>query len=93
VLIRLLDKGDKTLFRGGVGSVIQKPDQDPIPKNWREGGYLEGSAIKDPWDNPFEYTSPGSSGEDYEIISYGYDGKQGGTGRDADVSSSVATKE
>jgi len=88
-----VDNGTYPTTEQGLIALIQKPDQDPIPKNWREGGYLEGSAIKDPWDNPFEYTSPGSSGEDYEIMSYGYDGKQGGTGRDADVSSSVATKE
>lgn len=88
-----VDTGTYPTTEQGLSALIRKPDQDPVPKNWREGGYLEGTAIKDPWGNPFEYVSPGSNGEDYEIISYGYDGKQGGTGRDADVSSSDATKE
>lgn len=88
-----VDNGAYPTTEQGLASLIRKPDQDPIPKNWREGGYLEGNAVKDPWGNPFEYLSPGSDGKDYEILSYGYDGKQGGTGRDADVSSSDATKE
>lgn len=88
-----VDNGTYPTTEQGLAALIGKPDQDPIPKNWREGGYLEGSAIKDPWDNPFEYSSPGSDGKDYEIMSYGYDGKPGGTGRDADISSSEAAKE
>lgn len=88
-----VDTGTYPTTEQGLSALIKKPDQDPVPKNWREGGYLEGSAVKDPWGNPFEYLSPGSDGKDYEIISYGYDGKQGGTGRDEDVSSSDTTKE
>lgn len=88
-----IDNGTYPTTEQGLIALIKKPDQDPVPKNWRDGGYLEGAAIKDPWGNPFEYQAPGSDGRDYEIISYGYDGKQGGTGRDADVSSSEATKE
>jgi general secretion pathway protein G len=88
-----VDNGTYPTTEQGLSALITKPDQDPIPKNWREGGYIEGAVIKDPWGNPFEYLSPGSDGKDYEIISYGFDGKQGGTGRDADVSSSDNTKE
>jgi general secretion pathway protein G len=88
-----VDNGTYPTTEQGLSALITKPEQDPIPKGWREGGYIEGAAIKDPWGNPFEYLSPGSDGKDYEIISYGFDGKQGGTGRDADVSSSDATKE
>lgn len=33
------------------------------------------------------YQSPGSQGEDYEIISYGADGKPGGEGEAEDISS------
>jgi general secretion pathway protein G len=88
-----VDNGTYPTTEQGLAALIKKPDQDPIPKSWREGGYLEGSAIKDAWGNPFEYTSPGSDGRDFEIISYGYDGKPGGTGRDADISSADTTKE
>ena len=41
---------------------------------------------KDPWGNPYAYFQPGQHGNGtYDIISYGADGKEGGTGNDADI--------
>lgn len=40
----------------------------------------------DPWGNPYEYQSPGRKGP-YEVISYGADHREGGTGADTDLSS------
>lgn len=40
----------------------------------------------DPWKNPYEYVSPGSNGP-YEIICTGGDGREGGEGGDADITS------
>ena len=40
----------------------------------------------DPWGRPYQYNSPGSAGP-YEVICYGADGREGGTGIDADISS------
>jgi general secretion pathway protein G len=40
----------------------------------------------DPWGNPYEYVVPGSNGP-YEVICYGGDHRQGGSGGDADISS------
>ncbi len=45
--------------------------------------YLD-SLPKDAWGNPFVYLSPGVHG-DFDILSYGADGKQGGSGFDADI--------
>ena len=43
---------------------------------------------KDAWGNEFQYFSPGTHGEnDYEIISLGRDGKEGGEDADADLGS------
>lgn len=39
----------------------------------------------DPWGNPYQYTTEGSS--KYKIVSYGADGSPGGTDVDADISS------
>lgn len=39
----------------------------------------------DPWGNDFKYRVGGPDGRKYEIISYGADGKEGGTGPDADI--------
>jgi general secretion pathway protein G len=40
----------------------------------------------DAWGNEFVYVSPGPDGKDYDLISYGRDGVQGGTGNNADLS-------
>jgi general secretion pathway protein G len=39
----------------------------------------------DPWGNPFHYKSPGDDGQPYQIASWGADGREGGTGDDADI--------
>ena len=40
---------------------------------------------EDPWGHRFEYASPGSAGQKYEVISYGADGRPGGEGENADI--------
>ena len=50
------------------------------------GPYLKGGAVpKDPWGTPYVYRSPGQHGP-YEVISYGSDRQEGGTGLAADIS-------
>jgi general secretion pathway protein G len=92
-----IDTGNYPTTEQGLEALIRKPDTSPVPKKWRDGGYLEGDAVpKDPWGNPYYYTASGTSGasgRDYEIISYGNDGQPGGTGRDADISSTDLTKD
>ena len=78
----------------GLQALLTRPETAPIPKKWREGGYLEGKDLpKDPWGNPFYYASPGPDGRDYVITSYGSDGEVGGTGKNADISSADIDKE
>ncbi len=60
---------------------------DQLVSNGKEN-FLEQDAVpKDPWDNPFMYTAPGSNGHDFEIVSYGDDGSPGGSGYSADIES------
>jgi len=40
---------------------------------------------KDAWGNDFIYVSPGPDGKPYDLISYGSDGTEGGTGNAADI--------
>jgi general secretion pathway protein G len=40
---------------------------------------------KDPWGNAYHYASPGRDGRQFEIFSYGADGREGGEGQDADI--------
>ena len=49
------------------------------------GPYLKGSSVpNDPWGRPYVYRSPGEHGV-YDIVSYGADGQEGGTGTAADI--------
>jgi general secretion pathway protein G len=49
------------------------------------GPYLKGGTVpNDPWGKPYVYRSPGERSA-YEIVSYGADGQEGGTGAAADI--------
>ena len=39
----------------------------------------------DPWDRPYRYTAPGRNGQPYTIMTLGADGREGGSGNDADI--------
>lgn len=41
---------------------------------------------RDPWKNPYEYISPGST-QPYEVVSLGADGREGGEGENGDFTS------
>jgi len=41
---------------------------------------------KDPWGRPYQYNRPGKN-QPYEVICHGADGREGGAGADADISS------
>ena len=69
----------------GLKSLVEKPTADPIPNNWKTGGYLD-KLPKDPWGNAYQYLQPGVHGE-IDIYSLGADGQPGGTGNDADIGS------
>jgi len=42
---------------------------------------------QDPWGNEYQYRSPGENDPDFEIVSLGADGKEGGEGFNADLKS------
>ena len=51
------------------------------------GPYLKGGNVpNDPWGKPYLYRSPTERAK-YEIMSYGADGQEGGTGTSADITS------
>ncbi|HIE43959.1 MAG TPA: type II secretion system protein GspG [Candidatus Omnitrophica bacterium] len=80
-----LDNGFYPSTEQGLQALVEKPTTGRIPKNYPEGGYLEGGKVPlDPWGYPYIYLCPGLYG-DYDIISYGRDGKEGGEGFDADL--------
>ena len=67
----------------GLDALVEKPGGNPQPKNWNRDGYLK-RVPKDPWGNEYQYLSPGTQGQ-YDLYSYGADGKQGGSDLNADI--------
>jgi general secretion pathway protein G len=82
-----LDNGAYPTTEQGLRALIAKPTLEPLPPNWKQGGYLERSSVpKDPWGNEYRYLNPGLRGE-IDVFSYGRDGAPGGEGIDADIGS------
>ena len=82
-----IDNGFYPDTQQGLKALIEKPTTGQIPIHYREGGYLEQNKIPlDSWGNPYIYISPGLHG-DFDLMSYGSDGKEGGEGKDADIKS------
>lgn len=66
----------------GLEALLQKPGGSPEAKNWK-GPYIKRVA-KDPWGVPYLYLNLDGA---IEIISFGADGKEGGSDNNADISS------
>ena len=71
----------------GLQALVKQP-ADPTITNYAPAGYLR-TMPKDPWGNIYQYASPGSDGRDYEITTFGADGKPGGEGYNADISTAT----
>ena len=75
-----LDVGDYPTSEQGLNALLQNPGVE----KW-QGPYLKKNIIPlDPWSRPYTYKQPGDHGE-YDLFSYGRDGKPGGEGEDKDV--------
>ncbi|MGW8271811.1 MAG: type II secretion system major pseudopilin GspG [Thermodesulfovibrionales bacterium] len=82
-----IDNGFYPSTEQGLEALVSKPSVGREAPNFREGGYLEKQEIpNDPWGNRYVYVSPGLHG-DYDVMSYGADGVEGGEGVDADITS------
>ena len=80
-----LDNGRYPTTEQGLQALVEKPTSEPVPANWKSGGYLE-KMPKDPWGRDYLYLNPGIKRE-IDVMSYGADGQQGGEGFDADLGS------
>jgi general secretion pathway protein G len=75
-----LDTGRYPSTEEGLEALREKPaDMD----KW-SGPYLPKAIPKDPWGNKYVYISPGEHG-DFDLISYGLDGTEGGEDENKDV--------
>ena len=63
----------------GLQALVERPAGEA---HW-SGPYLRKAVPNDPWGNPYVYRNAG--GDSVEIVSYGRDGRPGGSDLDADV--------
>lgn len=71
----------------GLEALRTLPTSGDIPHNWK-GPYLSRVVPLDPWGRPYLYISPGRANPTgFDLYTLGRDGKQGGDGEDADVTS------
>lgn len=82
-----LDNGRYPTTQQGLEALVSAPTSEPRPRNWR-GPYLRRDLPLDPWDNAYVYRSPGEANPNgFDIVSYGADGRPGGEGEGADITS------
>lgn len=74
-----LDTGTYPTNEQGLNALVTNPGVE----KW-QGPYLKKGLPLDPWGKPYIYQYPGTHGE-YDLYSYGRDGKPGGDDEDADV--------
>lgn len=80
-----LDNGAYPTTEQGLGALRERPARGTLPTNWR-GPYLRKDVPQDPWGKPFFYRSPGDRNPSgYDLLTFGRDGKAGGTGEDIDI--------
>lgn len=66
-------------------ALVERPSTEPVPPKWK-GPYLEkGILPTDPWDRAYIYLSPGVHLPEFDLLSYGKDGVQGGENEFSDI--------
>lgn len=68
----------------GLDALVRPPADLQQPERYRAGGYVK-RLPKDPWGNPYQYRTPGENGRQFDIFSFGSDGKPGGEKDAADI--------
>lgn len=77
-----LDNGSYPSAETGLNALRNRPTNQP---RWN-GPYLQKDVPLDPWGNPYSYrVSKVSNGRDFELLSFGRDGRPGGSGENADI--------
>jgi general secretion pathway protein G len=78
-----LDMGRYPTGQEGLAALMQAPSGG---SRW-DGPYLNKEVPLDPWENPYQYRSPGGAGRPYDLFSFGADGAPGGDGDGRDITS------
>ncbi|MYC75774.1 type II secretion system protein GspG [Candidatus Poribacteria bacterium] len=87
------DNGDYPSTEQGLKALWERPEAPPRPINWVEP-YIQIPITEDPWGNPYIYVRPGNHDRyGYDLISFGSDGVEGGTGEAEDIVSWIRRDE
>jgi general secretion pathway protein G len=86
-----LDNDSYPTTEQGLAALRDRPTtpgrDGELPRNWK-GPYLTRMLPLDPWGRPYLYVQPGvANPASYDLYSLGRDGRTGGEGEDADVTS------
>ena len=80
-----LDTGRYPTSSEGLSALVQRTGNIA---SWN-GPYLRGGVVpSDPWGKAYVYRAPGQQGP-YDLLSFGADGQEGGTGLAADIKNSA----
>lgn len=77
-----IDVGRYPATEQGLAALLARPGDEA---RWA-GPYLSKAIPKDPWGRDYQFRSPGEHG-DCDVFSFGRDGRLGGEGEDADITS------
>lgn len=66
----------------GLRALVQPPAD--VRERWK-GPYVKEKDIIDPWETELIYRFPGRNNIDFDILTYGADGQEGGDGENADI--------
>jgi general secretion pathway protein G len=82
-----LDTGSYPTTDEGLAALRVRPIGASAPSGWR-GPYLRKAVPPDPWGRPYVYVAPGVRNPDgFDLYTLGKDGRPGGDGENADVTS------
>lgn len=76
-----LDNGSYPSSEVGLNALRNRPAN---LARWN-GPYLQKELPLDPWGNAYVYRLASTGGRDFELLSYGHDGRPGGTAENADI--------
>lgn len=68
-----------------LASVLMVCPPEVRAESWKGPYFKNADQLKDPWGNQFVLVVPGVVNADFDIVSYGADGRPGGDGDNADI--------
>ncbi len=75
---------DNLDFPADLQALVAAPAGLAQPERYRPGGYIR-RLPQDPWGRPYQYNRQSAHSGQFDVFSWGADGKEGGEGNDADL--------